>query len=175
METPATQPPSKFKKPIGGFVVVLVSALLIGGWLYVDMVKNELETKVQDLEAELDAARLRAAQEAETPEPEPSVPAPEWKAYSAELDGHRFQVNLPDGFTLSVGASVTSIAYVLADPVVDGELPYMTIQVAPISDKGSFRSGGVMVEHGEHLFWLSLWEGMEWEPFAKVAASFKPL
>lgn len=46
-----------FVKPIGGLIVILLVALLVGGWLYVDIVRNELETKIDTLSAQIDVAR----------------------------------------------------------------------------------------------------------------------
>jgi hypothetical protein len=170
-------PKPNFTKPIGGFIVVLAVALLVGGWLYVDMVKNELEQKVDSLSTELEASKARERERAAT-EPAPSAQDEVvWQTYSAELDGRRFQIDLPPGTKLSVGASVNELAYVLPDPVTDdNSLPYMSIRIASISEKKDFANeGGVIVEAGDRLFWLSLWEDMEWTPFERVAASFKPL
>lgn len=56
MDQPVNQ--HGYVKPLGGFVVVLFVAIFVGGWLYVDAVRNELEMKIASLQAQLDAARM---------------------------------------------------------------------------------------------------------------------
>ena len=65
MDQPVNQ--HGYVKPLGGFVVVLFVAVFVGGWLYVDAVKNELEMKIASLQSQLDATRMAAKQNASEP------------------------------------------------------------------------------------------------------------
>jgi hypothetical protein len=174
MDQPAA-PQQNLKKPIGGFIVVLVAAVLIGGWLYVDGVKNDLETKVDSLESRLEAERMKDAQQAETKqEPAPAAEEVKWQTYSAELDGQRFQIDLPAGTKLTSEAG--TFAYVMVDPPSESEsLPLMAIRVVAASEGEFDGTFGTTVKAGDRNFWLYLWEGLEWEHFERVSASFKPL
>lgn len=58
MDQPVNQ--HGYVKPLGGFVVVLFVAIFVGGWLYVDAVRNELEMKIASLQSQLDAARMES-------------------------------------------------------------------------------------------------------------------
>lgn len=71
-----------YVKPLGGFIVVLTVALFVGGWLYVDAVRNELDGKIEALTADIAAVRMEAKGEAameekkSAPTQAPSEPLP---------------------------------------------------------------------------------------------------
>jgi hypothetical protein len=44
-------------KPLAGLAVILYVATIIGGWLYVDNVRNEIESKIDALEARIEAMK----------------------------------------------------------------------------------------------------------------------
>ncbi len=48
---PIHQKPDFSRRPVAGMIVILFAALFIGGWLYVDAVRNELESKVEAADA----------------------------------------------------------------------------------------------------------------------------
>lgn len=57
---PMEPKPGMPNAPLAGFVVILFSAIFVGGWLYVDAVRNELEMKIEAVQAQVDAARMGA-------------------------------------------------------------------------------------------------------------------
>ena len=186
MDQPERKP--GFTKPIGGFVVVLAVAVLVGVWLYVDMVKNELEMKVDRLSDELESAKRKERAEAEK---EPAPPAAEteeaWRTFSAELGGQRFQIDLPDGhrLTFTEGGMGDAVAYVVLEPTPENEapIPDMVISLVSLQNEmyaariGKDEPGTRLVAtaDGEWAFWIRGWEDMEWPLFGRAAASFKPL
>ncbi|MFA5854531.1 MAG: hypothetical protein WC866_05650 [Patescibacteria group bacterium] len=163
-------------KPLAGLFVVLFVVTIIGGWLYVDSIRNELEMKLSALEARLPASSPL----------EPSVPDASggrvteptaingWRTVIS-ADGS-YQLNLPPGTKLSEseGAGSLKIAYVVADPATeDNTLPLMGIQVAPASEKARYENqGGKLVIAGDKLYWLYLYENLEWEPYDVVVETF---
>lgn len=166
--------PQNVRKPVGGFVVVLVVAVFIGAWLYVDNVKNELEMKVDALAAELDVARGQAlAVKKEAPLPEEPR-----RTYAAALSSQRFQVDLPLGHHLSVGEDLTR-AYVRADATDANPTPTpdMVISLARSGDPELQRAGvrSVPATDAASVFLLAPWEDQAWDGFAAVAESFKAL
>ena len=179
---PQPAPQKGISKPFGGFVVVLTVALIVGGWLYVDMVKNELESKVDAVSADLQAVRAarKAAAEKETAPPA----EPKTVTYAAGLGDYRFQVDLPEGFRLSVGAKADE-ALVIMGPTPENEapIPDMVISLLPVRSERYLAladakdPGNVFVRtpDGTYVFWLRGWEDLAWPEFEKVAASFKAL
>ena len=158
-------------KPLAGLAVILFVATVIGGWLYVDNMRNELEAKIQTLESrQLQAPPMDLGGRMMEP-----TAANGWRTVTS-ADG-AYQLDLPAGMKLSEGASVKEIAYVMADPTTDDDsLPYMAIRAMPTSEKSAYENlGGTIVISGGTAYWLYLWENMEWEPFDLVAASFKAL
>ncbi|MEK7546131.1 MAG: hypothetical protein AAB554_03595 [Patescibacteria group bacterium] len=167
-------PKQAFTKPIGGFVVVLCVALFVGGWLYVDMVKNELEMKVDSVAADLQAVRAarKAAEEKETPSPA----APKTITYAAGLGDYRFQVDLPEGHHLEfdedgLTARVVSDQGVETDHRYDISISLVDPHKEPYASyKPELGLRVIRTDDGKASFWITGWEG-----FVAVAASFKAL
>ena len=57
---PMDPKPAPYNKPLAGMIVVLSVALFVGGWLYVDYVKNDLEAQINTVAAEAAAAQVQA-------------------------------------------------------------------------------------------------------------------
>lgn len=53
-------PQSGPNKPVAGMIIVLFTSLFVGGWLYVDSVRTEMETRMDGLEAEIRTAQASA-------------------------------------------------------------------------------------------------------------------
>ncbi|HTK60292.1 MAG TPA: hypothetical protein VL283_03770 [Candidatus Baltobacteraceae bacterium] len=182
MDQPAPKP--SYKKPIGGFIVVLVTALVVGGWLYVDMVRNEIEQKVDILSSELDAAKKAERADAAGGQAPPPVEVMKMQTYAAALGEERFQIDLPEGWHLSVAADA-DVAYVVMDPTAENGTPTpdMVIRLvdpekepyASALDRHESGTRLVMTADGKAAFWITGWEDQEWPAFEKVAASFKAL
>ena len=178
-------PKQAFTKPIGGFVVVLAVALFVGAWLYVDMVKNELEMKVETVAADLRAVRAARKMAAETEWDQPSET--KRNTYAAVLGKYRFQVDVPDGYRLDVTEGPTDevSAYVIRDDVTENEapIPDMVIRLvdpdkepyASMLDRHQPGTRLVPTPDGKSAFWITGWEDLEWDGFEKAAASFKAL
>jgi len=179
-------PKPGFTKPIGGFIVVLFTALVIGGWLYVDGVKNELEMKVDGLSSELEAAKLANGGDAEGKKMAPLAEEEKkgWQTYAGALGEYRFQIDLPPTHHLSVGEEATS-AYVVLNPTPENEsaVPDMGIDLLDVTSqtylslkgKDDARSRLVLTADGKAAFWIHVWEDFEWSEAAEVLASFKAL
>lgn len=177
MDQPASKP--SFTKPVGGFVVVLCVALFVGGWLYVDMVKNELEMKVESVAADLQA--VRAARKAAAEKEAPPAASTATRTYAAGLGDYRFQVDLPEGHHLDLSDDGLS-AEVVSDSIEAPDHRY-DISISLVDPKkepyASFRSelGArlILAADGKAAFWITGWEDIGWEGFEKVTSSFKAL
>ena len=167
-------------KQIIGLAVILIVAILIGGWLYVESVRNDLEAKIQTLSAQNNATKTQVEQnavesgDAANPAVVPPVDASRtgWRTFVSAANG--YQIDLPPGYRLN---DTGTHAYVVAEPVsAENALPFMSIEVAPLSAKASYANQkGHLAVSDTNVFWMSLWEDMEWQPFDQVAASFKTL
>lgn len=172
-------------KPFGGFVVVLTVALIVGGWLYVDMVKNELESKVDAVSADLQA--VRAARKAGTATAWDQPAETKKNTYAAVLGKYRFQVDVPVGYRLDVTEGPTDAvsAYVVRDDVTENEAPTpdMVISLVSLAEEpyasmlGKDAPGTRLVAtlDGKYAFWIRGWEDQEWPGADAVLESFKPL
>lgn len=183
MDQPAQKP--GFNKPIGGFIVVLAVALLVGGWLYVDMVKTELEMKVDAIAVDLKA--VRAAREAGKEDGWDQPSETKKNTYAAILGKYRFQVDVPKGYRLDVteGPVDELSAYVIRDDVSENETPTpdMIISIVSLAKEpyasmlGKDEPGTRLVAtlDGKYAFWIRGWEDQEWSGADQVLTSFKPL
>lgn len=173
MDQPVNQ--HGYVKPLGGFVVVLFVAVFVGGWLYVDAVRNELEMKIASLQSQFDAARMADKREAQEPKAPTEggkmrPPTPEgWKT----VEGDGYLVDLPPGYQLVAGAS--GYAYVQADPLTDDDLlPYAVIAKLSASQESEYADeGGRLLLSGDVMYWMYLYENLEWKEFDQVAASLR--
>lgn len=77
-------------KPIAGMIFIMVVAVFVGGWLYVDSVRGELELRIDALASEIAASKMMAKRPPATPK------APDMSAfdengftftYPSRLDG----------------------------------------------------------------------------------------
>jgi len=167
---PQAAPKPKLKKPIAGFIVVLALATFVGVWLYVDAAKNELERKAAS--PATDAGQAQADAEATST---PPVEEEQWQTYAAEAGGHRVQFDLPLGYRVAPSTADIDALYVMPDSSLEGELPAMQIYLTdPEYSKETATFRVVRAPDGT-AYGLALWEDMEWEPFARVVASFKVL
>ena len=183
MDQPAQK--TGFTKPLGGFVVVLAVAVLVGVWLYVDMVRNELEMKVDAIAVDLQA--VRAAREAGKEDGWDQPAETKKNTYAAILGKYRFQVDVPVGYRLDVTEGPTDelSAYVIRDDVSENESPTpdMVISLVNLATEpyasmlGKDEPGTRLVAtpDGKYAFWIRGWEDQEWSGSAAVLASFKPL
>lgn len=177
---PMDQKSNLSNKPLAGMIVIVVVAMFVGGWLYVDSVRSDMQLQIDGLSSQLDA--MRAAQmKTQAAVQAPMAPATDemagWQTVTSK-DGS-YQLQLPPEARLSESADGNGYADVVpvdTDPNKGGALPFMSIQVAPASQLSKYQNqGGKVVVSGAKLYWLSLWEDMEWKPFDQVAASFKVL
>ena len=175
-------PQKGIAKPLGGFIVVMVVATIVGGWLYVDMVRHELESKVDAVSADL--AAVRAARQAESQRQAAPPEAPKMKTYAAALGEHRFQVDVPEGWHLSVGDGSESAVIVMdataenGTPVPDASIRLVDLTKEPYAsrlDMHEPRMRLVPTADGKAGFLIAVWEDFEWPEFDRVAASFKAL
>lgn len=184
MDQQATPRPA-FTKPTGGFIVVLALALFVGGWLYLDMITNELETKVDAIAVDLQA--VRAAREGAKPDAWDQPGETKKNTYAAVLAKYRFQVDVPVGYRLDVTEGPTDAvsAYVVRDDVSENEapIPDMIISVVSLATEpyasmlGKDEPGTRLVPtpDGKSAFWIRGWEDQAWDGSAAVLASFKVL
>lgn len=182
------QPVSKpgFTQPIGGMIVILLVALLVGGWLYVDMVRNELEMKVAAVYSELAALKSPAKQGQDAKDSTPPV-TEQRRIYVSSLDDYGFQLDLPEGYHVYVrnGALGDTSAYVISDTTNQNPSPTPDMVISLVNLKNQqYASKLGNDEPGTRLvatpdlkwaFWIRGWEDMSWSQFDKVAASFKAL
>lgn len=183
MDQPAQRP--GFTKPIGGFIVVLAVALFVGVWLYVDMVRNELEMKVDAIAVDLQA--VRAAREAGKPDGWDQPAETKKNTYAAVLGKYRFQVDVPDGYRLDVTEGPTDelSAYVIRDDVSENESPTPDMVISLVSlEKEPYASmlgkdepgtRLVATSDGKSAFWIRGWEDQEWSGASIILTSFKTL
>ena len=176
-------------KPIAGLAVILFIATVIGGWLFVDNIRGELEARIEALEA-----RLVSEQPSARPMPQPEggrmmepTAANGWRLVQGSLGDYEFQLNLPPGYQLSeaTGAMGNTYAYVMMNPISENEtlLPDMVINLVGLQNElyasklGKDEPGTRLVaaSGGQFGFWITGWEDHYWEPFDLVAASFKGL
>jgi len=168
-------------KPIAGFAIVLGAALFVGALLYLDTAKKEREMRIAAEEAE------RAAQAIPDDAVDPASPAVEearMTTYAAELDGHRFQIDLPEGYFLSVKAGASGAQYAEALSASSDGIALVTIELVapperpmPLVEEDAEGHRFVPTADGKARFWLS---GEDFEEralpgFDAVAASFKAL
>ena len=155
-------------KPIAGLVVVLFVVTVIGGWLYVDTVRNELDARVSALEAERVAQGISDGNRV-------SAPTLENGWHRVVSGKHSYALMLPPSYHFLESTEDERLAYVLPDPNEDDDnpLPVMTITVTDVDDKEA--RFGHRVKVGKTLYWLTMWKGAEWEPYDQVIASFQVL
>lgn len=173
MDQPVNQ--HGYVKPIGGFVVVLFVAIFVGGWLYVDAVRNELEMKIAVVQSQLDAVRMAQKQDAQ----EPKAPMPDEKMRPPTPDGWKtaegdgYLVDLPPGYQLVVGTN--GYDYIHADPLADDNLlPYAVIVKLSASQEAEYADeGGRLLLSGDAMYWMYLYENLEWKEFDQAAASLR--
>lgn len=164
-------------KPIAGLAVILFIATVIGGWLFVDNTRAELEARIEALEARLVLERPSEQPVSDAAGGRVTEPTAinGWRTV-VSADGS-YQLNLPPGVKLAEGtpSETLKVDYVLSDPMpADGELPWMGIQIAPASEKARYENqGGKLVITKGKLYWLYLYENLNWEPFDVVVNTFE--
>lgn len=155
-------------KPLAGLVVVLFVVTVIGGWLYVDSVRGELEMQIRALETR----QAWMSQQANGRVTAPTTTNGWHRIVSVK---HGYAMMLPPGYHFLEPTNDQEPAYVLPDPNEDDDnpSPVMTIAVTDINDKES--RFGKRIRVGNTLYWLSLWQGTDWEPYDQVAETFQTL
>ncbi len=176
MDQPARKP--GFTKPIGGFIVVLAVAVIVGAWLYVDGVKNDLEMKAQEDAARFAETERRAA---EAPAAVEEVPEPETRTYAGELGGRRFQIDLPRGHHLELdedGLTARVVSDSEAEPDHRYDITIMLVDPTEepyVSYKPELGLRVISTDDARAAFWIQGWEDIGWSGFETVTASFKAL
>lgn len=177
-------------KPIAGLVIVLFVSTVIGGWLYVDYVRGELERRILALEAQAaQQSKLMQSLMRESDQGRMTNPTSmnSWHTVQGSLGEHRFQLDLPPGYSLRIGEGMMGnvSAYVMMDQASDNETPTpdMVIGLVSLENQqyasklGKDEPGTRLVAtpQGKFGFWITGWEDLSWEPFDAVAATFKAL
>ena len=92
MET--TDPKSSLSnKPLAGMIVIMVVALFVAGWLYVDSTRSDLQMQINALSSQINAQRMMLAK-TQTAAPAPAVAS--WKSYAAGA----YQFEYPSGWSM---------------------------------------------------------------------------
>lgn len=174
----APAPKRSAAKPVAGFAIVLAIAVGVGAWLYLDAARKDLEMKAA---ADAERAARTAADEAPLAPAAGTEEAPMF-TYAAELDGHRFQIDLPEGSRLAMrtGPSGGAYAEVVSGP--DDSEAGITIELLSAAGRPHVEDGApghrfVPTADGTARFWIS---GADFEErplpgFEAIAASFKAL
>ncbi len=172
-------------KPIAGLAVILFIATVIGGWLFVDNTRAELEARIEALEA-----RQVVLLPAEPPSPEPNggrmmepTAANGWHTETSAVSGRRFQIALPASHALQVNSApeTDQSVFVILKPTPENEAPTpdMIIELVDLRDPryDGVNLGTRLVPVGDsrNAFLMTAWEDQYWEAFDLVAASFKAL
>ncbi len=153
-------------KPIAGLMIVLFVVTIIGGWLYVDNVRHELESKIEAL-----AVRQAPASQGGGGRIMAPTVANGWHLVTSAK--YAYALSLPPGYHFLEDSQNDGLAYVLPDPNSDDDnpLPVMTVNVTSAAVKETHP--GKMIQVGSKAYWFSLWEDMEWGPYDQVIASFR--
>lgn len=154
-------------------VLAVSAAVAVVAWAYADRYGRKHDLEIDRLKVDIQQLGDQSApplEEGAEPAPAPAG----MRTYAGALSDRRFQIDLPDGTALS--SSGGEFAYVMVDPPAESEpLPLMAIRIVPKSAGAFDGAFGTTVEAGDSNFWLYLWEGLEWQPFEEVVASFKAL
>lgn len=173
---PAASPkaPEASSKDGYGFLALALVALASGLalWAYFDAASRDLEREMAYLEANVAglAEQSRPPVVASEGEGKMRPPTPEgWQT----ADGGAYLIDLPPGFALRVGEDGYDAVH--SEPLRDDDLaPYAVIRELPASREAEYaEAGGRLLIAGDVMYWMHLYENLEWKDFDLAASTLR--
>lgn len=160
------------------FVVVTLLAVLVGGWLYVDIVRQDLQTQIDMLRISQDKVvhkvngdKMMMKDKAMMEE---KMELPEgWSMSTSEVDGHMVSLFLPPGHHVYIDRTYL---YITPNATEDFPTP-APVMVVRSTDEGfdeeAITHGKIIKADDGTSFYAYLWENLEWEHVEDVMGSLK--
>jgi hypothetical protein len=149
-------------------LIAIAPALLV--WAYFDDYAREQDLEMARLRFEIQ--RLADQQEGpfvlEAGKLRPPMP----EGWST-AEGDAYLIDLPPGYALSIGDG--GFDYIHSIPREEDDLlPYAVIRELPASEEEKYAAleGRILLD-GDRMFWMYLYENLEWKEFDQAAASLR--